>query len=73
MENDELKIPKWITKVLSEVGGKLLKKKSGYAINVQIEDITVTQDDDKAHMDLNVSVDISMEELMKILKAYDLV
>lgn len=74
MEKDELKIPKWIAQgILSQIGRKFLKKKFGYDIDVQIENIMVTQDGDKAHMALAVNADVSMEELMKILKAYDLV
>lgn len=67
---DEIKITQKITKdFISKIVKDSLRKKFGYDVDIQFGDILITQDDDKAHMDLSVSANISRDELVKVLKA----
>lgn len=71
---DEIKITQKITKdFISKLVKDSLRKKFGYDVDIQFGDIMIIQDDDKAHVDLTVSANIGRDELMKVLKANDLV
>lgn len=69
MGMDEIKIKQKITKdFISKQAKDWLRKMFGYDIDIQFGDIMIIQDDDKAHVDLTVSANISRDELMKVLK-----
>lgn len=73
MSRDEVKIrldskKGWIYPITNFI----LRKKIGYDVDVQFLDIHITNDEDKAHVDLNVSAELSMDELARLLKAVGL-
>lgn len=73
MGMDEIKITSKSTKgLISKIVRIFLRKKTGYDVDVQFGDIFITKDDDKAHVNLSVSADLSMDELAKILQAVGL-
>lgn len=64
---DELKIKtKLMRGMLSKVIEMLIRKKTGYKIKIQLNDIDVTITDDVAHVHLNVDGDIDVNEFKKI-------
>lgn len=64
---DELKIKtKLMRGMLSKVIEMLIRKKTGYKIKIQLNDIDVSITDDVAHVHLNVDGDIDVNEFKKI-------
>ncbi len=64
---DELKIKtKLMRGMLAKVIEMLIRKKTGYKIKIQLNDIDVTITDDVAHVHLNVDGDIDVNEFKKI-------
>lgn len=64
---DELKIKtKLMRGMLSKVIEMLIRKKTGYKIKIQVNDIDVSITDDVAHVHLNVDGDIDVNEFKKI-------
>lgn len=64
---DELKIKtKLMRGILSKVIEMLIRKKTGYKIKIQVNDIDVSITDDVAHVHLNVDGDIDVNEFKKI-------
>ena len=64
---DELKIKtKLMRGMLSKVIELLIRKKTGYKIKIQLNDIDVSITDDVAHVHLNVDGDIDVNEFKKI-------
>lgn len=70
---DELKIVSGFTRgMLSKLVRMLLRKKLGYDINIQLNDVKATIIEEKAHVHLDMDADLSKEELTKILKRFGL-
>lgn len=64
---DELKIKtKLMRGMLSKVIEMLIRKKTGYKIKIQLNDIDVSITEDVAHVHLNVDGDIDVNEFKKI-------
>lgn len=66
---DEMKIvSKFTTNMISKLVKMVLRKKLGYDIDIQLNEIKTTIADGKTHVHLDVDAELEKEELMKILK-----
>lgn len=61
-------VSKFTRAVLSKLARMMLRKKLGYDIDIQLNEMNVTIVDGKAHVHLNVDAELDKDELMKILK-----
>lgn len=70
---DEMKI---VSKFTRGIASKILKtvihKKTGYEVDIQLNEITTTISDGKTHLHVDVDAEINKDELMKILKSVGL-
>lgn len=66
---DEMKIvSKFTTNMISKLVKMVLRKKLGYDIDIQLNEIKTTIADGKTHVHLDVDAELEKEELVKILK-----
>lgn len=66
---DEMKIvSKFTTNMISKLVKKVLRKKTGYNIDIQLNGITASINDGKTHIHLDVDAELDKDELTKILK-----
>lgn len=66
---DEMKIVSKFTRgIISKLTRMMLKKKLGYDIGIQLNEMNVTIVDGKANVHLSIDADLDKEELAKILK-----
>ena len=66
---DEMKIvSKFTTNMISKLVKMVLRKKLGYNIDIQVNEIKTTITDGKTHVHLDVDAALEKEELMNILK-----
>lgn len=66
---DEMKIvSKFTNGIISKMIKMVLKKKLGYEVDIQLNQITTTIIEGKTHIHLDVDAELKKEELMKILK-----
>lgn len=73
MAKDEVKVTSKISKnFLSKIVRSSLRKKLGSDIDIQFGDIIITNDDEKAHVELSVSGDINSDELIKLLESINM-
>lgn len=64
---DEVKIKtKLMKNILSRLISTLIRKKTGYKVKVQLNDIDVVINDSTAHIHLDVDGDINIDEFKKI-------
>jgi hypothetical protein len=68
MEIEEDWLGKFIFGLTSEQIEKIVKKKFGYNVNIQLNNFKVTQPDGVVHVHLNADAELSKEELKKIIK-----
>lgn len=61
-------VSKFTRTVISKLARMMLRKKLGYDIDIQLNEMNVTIVDGKAHVHLNVDAELDKDELMKILK-----
>lgn len=67
---DEMKIgSKFMRTTLSKLIKRLLKKKIGYDIDIQLNEFTATIIDGKAQVHINADAELEKDELIKILKS----
>lgn len=70
---DEMKI---VSKFTRGIASKILKtvihKKTGYEVDIQLNEITTTISDGKTHLHVDADAEINKDELMKILKSVGL-
>jgi hypothetical protein len=67
---DEMKIVSNFTRgIISKILKKVIKKKTGYNMDIQLNSITTTVSDGKTHVHLDMDAELDKEELMKILKS----
>lgn len=67
---DEMKIEsKFMTKLVSKIARKVVRNKTGYDIDIQLNGMRTTFLDDKMHVHLDLDVELSKEELNNILKS----
>lgn len=70
---DSMKIEsKFMTGVISKLVNVALRKKLGYDIDIQLNEVNTTVTDGKTHVHLDVDAEISKEELVKLLKSVGL-
>lgn len=66
---DEMRIvSKFMRGVISKIVKVTIHKKTGYNVDIQINECDVTINDRKAHLHINVDAQLSKDELMRILK-----
>lgn len=66
---DEMNIvSKFTTALVSKIAKMIIKKKLGVDMDIWLKAMKVTVDDGKTHAHLDVDVEISKEELKKLLK-----
>ena len=70
---DEMRINSKFTRaVISKLLRNTIKKKIGYDIDVDLEQLIITIDEGKAHAHVSADVDLSKEEFVKILRTVGL-
>lgn len=66
---DELKIKsKFMNTIVSKLISMAIRKKFGYKIDLQINDVEVTVVEDKAHVHLNADAEIDTNEFKKFTR-----
>lgn len=66
---DEMKIvSKFTTNMISKLVKMVLRKRLGYDIDIQLNEIKTTITDGKTHVHLDVDAELEKDELVKILK-----
>lgn len=61
-------ISKFTTALVSKVAKVIIKKKLGVDMDIWLKEIKITVNDGKTHAHLDIDVELSKEELKKILK-----
>lgn len=70
---DEMKIVSKFTRgIISKILKTVIHKKTGYDVDIQLNEIATTISDGKTHLHLDVDAEINKDELMKILKSVGL-
>lgn len=70
---DEMKIrSKFMRNLLAKLVKGVVKKKVGYDVDFQLNELTTTVTDGTAHVHLNVDAKMSKEELTKFLRTIGL-
>ena len=70
---DEMKIvSKFTTNMISKLVKKVLRKKTGYNIDIRLNGITAGINDGRTHIHLDVDAELDKDELTKILKSVGL-
>lgn len=54
--------------IISRLVHKVLKKKVGHDVEIKVNELAITDRDEKFHVHLNVDAEISMKELEEMLK-----
>lgn len=66
---DEMKISSRFTRaVISKLLKMMVKKKLGYEVDIQLNELTVRIDDEKAHAHVSADADLTKEELTRIFQ-----
>ena len=66
---DEMKISSRFTRaVVSKLLKMMVKKKLGYEVDIQLNELTVRIDDEKAHAHVSADADLKKEELTRVLQ-----
>lgn len=58
--------------IVSKLIRRVIKKKSGYDVDIRLSEFSTTIIDGKAHVHLNVDAELDKDELTKILKTIGL-
>lgn len=70
---DEMRIVSKFTRgIISKALKMVIRKKTGYNVDVQLNEITTTINDGKTHLHLDVDAELERDELIKILKSIGL-
>lgn len=70
---DEMKIKStFMTNTISKLVGMALRKKLGYDIDIQVNEVNATSIDGRTRVHLDVDAEISKDELVKLLKSIGL-
>lgn len=65
---DEMKISsKFMRNLVAKLVKRAVKKKVGYEVDIQLNELTVTVTDGTAHVHLSVDAELNKDELTKIL------
>lgn len=66
---DEMKIvSKFTTGIVSKIARKVVRDKLGYDVNIKLNNMRTTVIDEKTHVHLDVDLELTKEELDKLLK-----
>lgn len=60
---------KFITGIVSKIAKKVVRDKLDYHIDIQLNGLRTTVIDDKTHVHLDVDLELTKEELNKLLKS----
>jgi hypothetical protein len=70
---DEMKIvSKFARGIVSKILKKVISKKSGYDVDIQLNAITVTISEGTGHLHLDMDAEMEKDELVKLLKSIGL-
>jgi hypothetical protein len=70
---DEMRIVSKFTRgIISKALKVMVRKKSGYNVDIQVNEITTTINDGKTHLHVDVDAELERDELIKILKSIGL-
>lgn len=70
---DEMRIVSKFTRgIISKAVKMMVHKKTGYDVDIQLNEITTTITDGKTHLHLDIDANLEREELIKILKSIGL-
>ena len=70
---DEMRIVSKFTRVIISKALKMVvRKKFGYNVDIQVNEITTTINDGKTHLHVDVDAELERDELIKILKSIGL-
>lgn len=70
---DEMRIVSKFTRgIISKALKMVVCKKSGYNVDIQVNEITTTINDGKTHLHVDVDAELERNELIKILKSIGL-
>lgn len=61
-------VSKFTTNVISKLLKMVLRKKLGYNVDIQLNEIKTTINEGKTHIHLDVDAELDKDELTKILK-----
>lgn len=61
-------VSEFMTNMISKVVKKVIRKKSGYDIDLNLNNVRLTYTNGKAHIHLDVDAELTTEELIKVLK-----
>ena len=65
---DEMKISsKFMRNLVAKLVKRAVKKKVGYEVDIQLNELTATVTDGTAHIHLNIDAELNKDELTKIL------
>lgn len=65
-------VSKFTRGIVSKILKTVIHKKTGYDVDIQLNEITTTISDGKTHLHVDVDAEINKDELMKILKSVGL-
>ena len=70
---DEMRIvSKFTREIIPKAIKMVIRKKTGYNIDIQLNEAITTISDGKTHLHLNVDAELDKDELMSILKSIGL-
>lgn len=70
---DEMRIVSKFTRgIISKALKMVVHKKTGYNVDIQVNEITTTINDGKTHLHVDIDAELEREELIKILKSIGL-
>ena len=70
---DEMRLEsKFTTLIASKFAKKMVRDKLGYDVNVRLNRLRTTVMEDKMHVELNVDLELTKEELDRLLKSIGL-
>ena len=72
---DELRIglaTKFMRSIVAKLISKLVRKKLGYKVDIQLNNVEVKMEDEKIHLHINIDAGLNKDEFVKIIKAIGL-
>lgn len=73
---DELKLvlnTKFMKNIVTKIIAKAIHKKTGYKVDVQLNEVRVESMDGKIHLHTNLDAEINTEDFIKIVKSGDFI
>lgn len=72
---DEMKLTlstKFMRNVVAKIIAKIVYKKTGYKVNIQLNELDINVIDGETHISTSVEAKLSSDEFIKIMKSVDL-